>query len=118
MHTKSFNPHSGVNRFVMPTEFFDELAYLLIEYEAFEEDVSILSVRLCRQVAKLGEVFYRPDGTPLHGPAYEAVWIHGIPGCNSILSPGQLANSLEYILTNKSLPNIPEERIIHTTLSH
>lgn len=109
--------YSGVNRFIMPIEFLDELAHLLIEYEIFEDDPAILSVRLCNQVAKFGEVFYRPDGTLLYGPVYEAVWLHGVPGSNDILSPRQLDNLFTYIAANKSLPNIPEERIIHATLS-
>lgn len=115
MPTKS---HSSVDRFVMPTEFLDELAYLLIEYEVFEGIPATLSVRLCKQVAKFGEVFYRPDGTPLYGPVYEAVWIHGVPGCNNILSPRQLANILKYITTNKYLSHIPEEQIIHAQPYH
>lgn len=103
----------AVDRFVMPTEFLDELAHLLIEYEVFEGAPVILSIRLCKEVAKSGEVFYRPDGTCLYGPAYEAVWLYGVPGTNDLLSPKQIDAVLCYMYTNKSLPNIPEERIIH-----
>lgn len=117
MHTKSLNPHSGVNRFIMSTEFLDEPARLLIEYEVFENAPAILSIRLCKQVAESGEVFYRPDGTCLYGPAYEAIWLYGVPGANDLLSPKQTDSIFKYMSTNKSLPNIPEERIIHATLS-
>lgn len=115
MPTKS---HSSVDRFVMPTEFLDELAYLLIEYEVFEGAPAILSIRLCKEVAKSGEVFYRPDGTCLYGPAYEAVWLYGVPGANDLLSPKQIDAIFNYMSANKSLPNIPEERIIHAQPYH
>lgn len=118
MHTKSFNPHSSVNRFVMPTEFFDEPVHLLIEYEVFEGAPAILSIRLCKEVAKSGEAFYRPDGTCLYGPAYEAVWLYGVPGANDLLSPKQIDAIFKYMSIHKSLPNIPEERIIHAQPYH
>lgn len=115
MPTKS---HSSVDRFVMPTEFLDELAHLLIEYEIVEDLPLILSIRLCKQVAKSGEVFYRPDGTCLYGPAYEAVWLYGVPGANDFLSQKQFGDIFNYLFANKSLPNIPEERIIHAQPYH
>ncbi len=113
MPTQPTIPTPSIDRFVMPTEFLDELAHMLIEYEVVEGFPIILSIRLCKEVAKSGEVFYRPDGTCLYGPAYEAVWLYGVPGANDLLSPKQFDALLIYMSTNKSLPNIPEERIIH-----
>lgn len=114
----STQPLSSVNRFVMPTEFLDELAHLLIEYEVIERAPIILSIRLCKKVAKSGEVFYRPDGTCLYGPAYEAVWLYGVPGANNLLSGRQIDVILKYMYNNRSLPNIPEEQIIHAQPYH
>ena len=75
MNNQNLSPKNNTDQFVMPIEFLDEPANLLIEYEIDEEDGPIISsVRLCVEVAKFGEVFYRPNGTHVRGPVYEAVW--------------------------------------------
>jgi len=118
MPTQPPIPTPGIDRFVMPTELLDELAHLVIEYEVFEGAPAILSIRLCKEVAKSGEVLYRPDGTNLYGPAYEAVWLYGVPGANDLLSQKQIDTIFKYMSAHKSLPNIPEERIIHAQPYH
>lgn len=101
---------------IVYTNFINEKFPLIIEYEQEGDCILILSVRLTRRVVDGGEIYARTDGAYRIGPVYEAVWLHGHPGVDNILSPKQLvliAKMVAKELHNPGQVSIPEESIVY-----
>lgn len=99
---------------LVKVDFIKGQSMLLLEYERIDINPDIATVRLVRKAANEGELYSLNDKTYRFGPVYEAVWLFGHAGRNSILSPKQLVYLEELIKKelHEGHTSIPENQIV------